>query len=199
MLQHLKKDLAKWDQWVSYRLYSNIGRKHQAMLGKYLKMLEYSCHGVPWLVGVFIMLYTLRKNDIYAQLLIGLVFDIIYVAVLKALARRKRPDYAPQGDQMLVVGVDKLSFPSGHSSRAIYVALFFSGTVFALPIWLWAVAVVASRVLLGRHFVGDALAGSMLGYWNYLTQYTLFYPIHSFCMWFILNALATGANDYDDI
>ena len=52
-----------------------------------------------------------------ANLLLGFVVDLILIGTLKALFRRQRPVYNEEGDFLLVVSVDKFSFPSGHSSR----------------------------------------------------------------------------------
>ena len=52
-----------------------------------------------------------------ANLLLGFVLDLILVGSIKGLFRRPRPVYNKEGDFVLVVSVDKFSFPSGHSSR----------------------------------------------------------------------------------
>ncbi len=52
-----------------------------------------------------------------ANLLLGFVLDLIMVGTIKGLVRRGRPVYNKEGDFVLVVSVDKFSFPSGHSSR----------------------------------------------------------------------------------
>lgn len=68
------------------------------------------------------------------------------------------------------VSIDNFSFPSGHASRVCYIAAFvsflddFSETYwFVLSVWAWATLTSFSRVLLGRHFVLDVLAGACLG------------------------------------
>ena len=66
------------------------------------------------------------------------------------------------------MSVDKFSFPSGHSTRAVALGLFFVylhplGVVFSLPVLAWSVAVCVSRVLLGRHHILDVLGGTVIG------------------------------------
>ena len=68
----------------------------------------------------------------------------------------------------VTVSVDKFSFPSGHSTRAVELALFFwclRPLPFPLPLLAlaWSLAVCASRVLLGRHHVLDVLGGMVVG------------------------------------
>jgi membrane-associated phospholipid phosphatase len=65
----------------------------------------------------------------------------------------------------VAVAADHWSFPSGHSSRAFLVASFLAGGGFhpREALFLWATATSASRVLLGRHYVLDVVAGACLG------------------------------------
>lgn len=60
------------------------------------------------------------------------------------------------------------SFPSGHASRAVYVAYFFVNlyalpTIFAPFVLIWATAVCFSRILLNRHHILDIVGGVLLG------------------------------------
>ncbi|OMP11969.1 Phosphatidic acid phosphatase type 2/haloperoxidase [Corchorus olitorius] len=83
-----------------------------------------------------------------------------------------------------VVHADSFSFPSGHASRVLFLASLFhlilqndDGIVsdfiqrwikfepgfVLLGIWVWAIVTATSRVLLGRHFLFDVLAGAFVG------------------------------------
>lgn len=192
-IRYIQNCAAKLDSTISYHLYKNASKIPKCE--KHLRYLEYSCHGIPWLVIVTIVAYTSRENDFWINLLIGLIFDIVYIAVMKACCRRRRPTYAVQTNTLFI---DKLSFPSGHASRAVYVALMFRESALFLNwlIWLWALAVIISRVLYGRHFVGDILAGTLIGYFNFITQFTLLFPVHSFFKWFMLNLIYETIDDY---
>ena len=132
-------------------------------------------------------IYVASLKEASVNLLIGLVLDIVIVAVLKAFTRRRRPAYDVD-DQVFVVQictnekdsqyhpikvatikmVDKFSFPSGHATRATMLALLFT-LLSPLPflLWIpciaWAGAVAVSRVLLGRHHILDVLAGVVIG------------------------------------
>src|SRR4029077_3181036 len=125
-----------------------------------LKSLEWSCHGILWFSGTLALIYLYPNNESFTQLMAGLIVDIIYVAFVKAYTRRRRPSYASQDDQFGVVSVDKHSFPSGHSTRATYVGFFMSSChpIISFAVWIWAISVTISRVLLGRHHVGDIIA-----------------------------------------
>lgn len=79
----------------------------------------------------------------------GFVVLIIAVLSIKALVRRRRPD-----------GSDRLSFPSGHAATTWFLVPMYDNNPFAT---LWAALVSASRVVLGRHYVSDVVAGGFIG------------------------------------
>lgn len=96
----------------------------------------------------------------------GLILDIIFVALIKAITRRRRP--VGNKNDMLSIGPDKYSFPSGHVSRACLIAYFFIklypiSWIFYPPLLAWCVSVSYSRILLRRHHVLDVLGGVVLG------------------------------------
>lgn len=95
----------------------------------------------------------------------ALILDIVVIAVIKALARRRRP--VPM-NKLLEVGPDKFSFPSGHASRAVMIAfiLIYVSPIsmfFYPPLLAWATAVCISRVLAERHYILDVLGGVGIG------------------------------------
>jgi undecaprenyl-diphosphatase len=61
---------------------------------------------------------------------------------------------------------DGSSFPSGHALNAFTVGTLvaMSHPGLALPIGAGALAIVASRLLLGLHFLSDVVAGALLGW-----------------------------------
>ena len=85
--------------------------------------------------------------------------------------RRPRPPYNV-GDG-LVISVDRYSFPSGHTSRYTLLArlALACGAAAAAPrapaaaaaFCAWAAVTSVSRVVMGRHYAGDVLAGAALG------------------------------------
>lgn len=117
------------------------------------------------------------RRPLLAALLLGGLLDLLLVGLAKHLVRRPRPAY--NSGMHLAFAVDHWSFPSGHSSRVFLVASFLSLSsdlvvaAFCGPagpadlagriVCAWAAATSASRVLLGRHFVLDVVAGACLG------------------------------------
>ncbi|XP_051130091.1 probable lipid phosphate phosphatase beta [Andrographis paniculata] len=118
------------------------------------------------------------------NLLIGSLLDLLIIGLIKHLIQRPRPVYNKH--MFLSFSVDHWSFPSGHSSRVFYIATFcflYSNQVievlllkylkfdsesaivryFVVAVGLWAAITSISRVLLGRHFLLDVVAGGCLG------------------------------------
>lgn len=130
--------------------------------------LQISCHGVLWFVGWFAFCWLFDKPSLYeieVNILFGLIIDIVCVACIKAASRRRRPQAT---DDPFAIGPDKFSFPSGHASRAFFVATFFIALsplhcIFWGPLLAWAGATALSRLLMYRHHVLDVTCGCLLG------------------------------------
>ncbi|KAH7982920.1 hypothetical protein HPB52_008104 [Rhipicephalus sanguineus] len=164
--QHpLLLNLKTADEHISSGLF--LATNNQSPLAQYrsvMQMLEYSAHGIPWLLGTCSLIWFVTDRDLeafYVNLLIALVLDLIAVAVIKAVARRKRPP-VNVNDMFFTVSVDNHSFPSGHASRVVFLACLFLNyttinVVFKFVTLVWSLSVIASRVLLGRHYVGDVV------------------------------------------
>ncbi|XP_071820591.1 polyisoprenoid diphosphate/phosphate phosphohydrolase PLPP6-like [Apostichopus japonicus] len=145
-----------------------------ANLRPFLKLLEYSGHGIPWLLGVFVVMYLTNEKDpklfqIAFNILFALVLDLVVSGTLKAIVRRPRPSTNSSSDMFFVVSVDHFSFPSGHTTRATMLAVL---VLIRLPLSVltqylsivWAFCIAASRVMLGRHHLSDVFFGAIIGY-----------------------------------
>jgi membrane-associated phospholipid phosphatase len=83
----------------------------------------------------------------------------------KPLAGRDRPFVHGPKAAAIVWLPTTASFPSGHaaSSAAGAFALSRVWPAAALPLWLLALLVMLSRVVLGVHYVSDVIAGALVG------------------------------------
>ncbi|XP_003492570.1 phospholipid phosphatase 6 isoform X1 [Bombus impatiens] len=138
-------------------------------LRMHYKMLEISCHAVPWITSILAFIWILNNKNLYqmqVNLLMALILDIIIIAILKAYIRRRRPAV---NDDPFSLGPDKYSFPSGHASRSVLIFYFFKylwpvSDICLLSISIWIFAVILSRLLMRRHYILDISAGIFLGY-----------------------------------
>lgn len=90
---------------------------------------------------------------------------IALFSILKHVCRRQRPCELEPHCWAVVQPPDRFSFPSGHSITAFAIAVclgfFYPGL--RAPLLAIAASVAASRVVLGMHFLSDAVAGAMIG------------------------------------
>ncbi|XP_054013105.1 polyisoprenoid diphosphate/phosphate phosphohydrolase PLPP6 isoform X1 [Hylaeus anthracinus] len=164
------KDLLVFDIKFSHNLVTQAEKfNFMKQLRVHYTVLEISCHGIPWIASILALIWILDNKSLYqvqVNLLIGLLLDIIVIALLKSVTRRRRPSVSPVP---FAVGPDKYSFPSGHASRAMLVFYFFKylwpvSVLFLTPILAWVVAVSLSRLLMRRHHVLDIIVGLFVGY-----------------------------------
>ncbi|GKV38076.1 hypothetical protein SLEP1_g46024 [Rubroshorea leprosula] len=147
----------------------------------FLLLLEYSADfRFSFPVSLAIVLASPSRLPLLLPFLLSLLLDLALIGLVKLIFRRARPHYNP--NMSAVVHADNFSFPSGHASRVLLLAtlmhLVFKSEDGLVPnfvdqwiradsallgIWVWAVLTATSRVLLGRHFLLDVLAGAFVG------------------------------------
>lgn len=184
------KKLLEWDVIVTKRFVSfMLNFIALRSLRTHCKILEYSCHGIAWLAGWLAFCWMIDKPEWYqmqVNLFIGLITDIVMVAIIKAATRRRRPAVS---DDPFCIGPDKFSFPSGHVSRAVYIVTFLTWldpVTFVLwpPMLAWCVSMCLSRLLLYRHHILDVIAGIFLGLFNAFLISIIWFNQES-CVWVI--------------
>ncbi|PKU77156.1 probable lipid phosphate phosphatase beta [Dendrobium catenatum] len=160
-----------------------------------LKALEISGDGRFWFPIPISLFSFSSRSPILLALILGSLLDLLLVGLIKHLVRRPRPVY--NKGMNLTFAVDHWSFPSGHSSRVFFISAFlimcadrfradldshhlvhgyFGGEptdLFLMFACVWSAATSVSRVLLGRHFVLDVIAGACLGVFEALLVFHL--------------------------
>ncbi|XP_031125340.1 probable lipid phosphate phosphatase beta [Ipomoea triloba] len=184
----LLRRLIDFDTQLSLRLYTLT---HPILPHSILKTLEISGDGRLFFpVIISILLATSAAAAFLVDLLLGAVLDLAVIGILKHLIKRSRPVY--NKNMFLSFAVDHWSFPSGHSSRVFFIATMFylsfdlvQGFLldlrydifadhFVYIIGAWAMVTSVSRILLGRHFVLDVVAGACLGVLEGLFSFRFF-------------------------
>ncbi|KAM9337975.1 inactive phospholipid phosphatase 7-like [Symphorus nematophorus] len=133
-------------------------------------LLALTGHGITWIIGTIVCLTrsnTLAGQEVLVNLLLALLLDVMTVAGVQRLVKRKGPWEMTPGF-LDCVAMDIYSFPAAHASRAAMVSKFLlSHLVLAVPLRillvLWAFLVGMSRVLLGKHHLTDMVCGFALG------------------------------------
>ncbi|KAM8743103.1 LOW QUALITY PROTEIN: inactive phospholipid phosphatase 7-like [Acanthopagrus schlegelii] len=133
-------------------------------------LLALTGHGITWIIGTIVCLTrsnTLAGQEVLVNLLLALLLDVMTVAGVQRLVKRRGPWEMTPGF-LDCVAMDIYSFPAAHASRAAMVSKFLlSHLVLAVPLRillvLWAFLVGVSRVLLGRHHLTDMVCGFALG------------------------------------
>lgn len=133
----------------------------------------FSHSGDSWLWAVGVGLFWLfglggsAGHRFSAVLEISIVLQALFVFALKAVIKRRRPE-GTWGT--IYRSYDPHSFPSGHATRAVMLAVLAAALSPALsPPWFawvmafWAPLVCLSRVLTGLHYLSDILGGVLLG------------------------------------
>jgi undecaprenyl-diphosphatase len=132
-------------------------------------MLAATRLGDGWLWPLAAMVLLAAGDSVQPLVLAAGVANLALI-VLKRCCQRRRPAemglavgsprFAPE-----LLAFDRFSFPSGHSLNAFAVATTLAlHFPLATPLLLLvAGSVAASRLFLGRHFLGDVLAGALIG------------------------------------
>ncbi len=156
------QDLLRFDARITQRLKLPSTDSHW---WKPAAILAHS--GDSWLWAIGIGLIWLFGDPFWhhnaAILEISIVIQALFVFGLKWLIRRRRPEGEWGG---IYRQYDPHSFPSGHATRAILLAVMACGlgpVWFGVAVGIWAPLVCFSRVLTGVHYLSDILGGILLG------------------------------------
>ena len=99
---------------------------------------------------------------------------------IKTKSRRKRPCEIEPHCWAHILPPDKYSFPSGHTITAFAIALPVGICYPELQVWLFVAAllIASSRIILGMHFLSDVIAGALIGSALGITTYQAFIALH---------------------
>lgn len=107
----------------------------------------------------------INGEDFFMLALCAFAVERILYFLLKNILKRRRPPEVVPYFTSVIHASDQFSFPSGHTMAAFLLASLATSAIgiSAFPLYIWAILVAISRVVLGVHFPSDILAGATLG------------------------------------
>ncbi|MDA0790413.1 MAG: phosphatase PAP2 family protein [Proteobacteria bacterium] len=158
------QSIHRWDVVTLQRVTQSEIRKTSVKLARTI-----SRTGDGWFYPLVpVSLYLLDYSDVASftiALLAAFGSERCLYFLVKNGFKRRRPDDVLPGYRSVIAAADEFSFPSGHTSAAflLVTALTLSfGGVFP-GLYVWAIGVGASRVILGVHFPSDIIIGASMG------------------------------------
>lgn len=118
--------------------------------------------------SIFLVIYGFLF-DFKAMIFIASIyyFQLIIVELIKLLVKRQRPENH-EANGVLKLKFTSGSFPSGHTSNVFTLAFLFSnyyllGIIPTTILFSLAGLVALSRIVLGKHYIGDVTGGAIIG------------------------------------
>ena len=153
---------------AEYRLCRRLNRGVQhAWVRVFFKIASRLGDGVIWYALMLAMPFMYGAHGLRVALIM-LATSAVNLATYKFLKRtfvRERPFIRHAGISLAGAPLDRYSFPSGHTLHAVAFT-WMAWTAFpelAVVLVPLALAIAASRVVLGLHYPTDVLVGALLG------------------------------------
>lgn len=140
-------------------------------LDNFFRFITDSAAFIAIAIAIIVIIYGWVKKTSFLkyrkyQVAFAFTINAIIINILKYTVNRPRPYEVDKYIEKLSSGGSP-SFPSGHTGDVMIVAismslLFFKQKWMLLIIWLWAIAVAYSRMVLGVHYPSDVLGSVVI-------------------------------------
>ena len=154
--------LQRFDRYC-YCLFSGLRAKD--LPGQIALLTSRSGDGYGYLaIALMVWMLDDSGDEYFTSLICAFSLELPLYWIMKNSFRRQRPCERNLSFAALIVASDKFSFPSGHTAAAV---LFATVTYHYYPAaelacFGWAMAIGASRVVVGVHYPSDIVAGVAL-------------------------------------
>ena len=119
-------------------------------------------------IGYALLLLMINHESAKEPIQMGIIAYSIHYPfyyVIKNVSKRKRPFERYEHIKKFIIPPDKYSLPSGHASASIITTLIILKFFPELNIIIiWPILASMSRIVLGVHYISDAIVGLFLGY-----------------------------------
>lgn len=173
----------EWIKQIDQSLLLFLNSFHNAFWDKAVTLFTSIEIWIPfYLLIVYVIIKTYKKNSIYILILIGLAiaFSDQFSGLIKNSVQRLRPTHDPILGDMVHNVYNRggmYGFFSAHAANtftlAIISAKLFKSQAFTILVFIWAILVSYTRVYIGLHYPGDILTGWVWGFLAGLAFYQL--------------------------
>ena len=154
------KVIRDWDHRFSRFCLQHAYSQYQARISRYISK---SGDGHIYLLAglTLALLDSTQGVDFFVTCLKAFALELPCYFLIKNSFKRDRPIGLP----VFILPSDKYSMPSGHTAAAILMASVTASFYPAVTglVFIWAILIGASRLLLGVHYLTDLIAGALLG------------------------------------
>lgn len=173
----------EWIKQIDQSLLLFLNSFHNAFWDKAVTLFTSIELWIPfYLLIVYVIIKTYKKNSIYILILIGLsiAFSDQFSGLIKNSVQRLRPTHDPVLENLVHNVYNRggmFGFFSAHAANtftlAIISAKLFKSQAFTILIFVWAILVSYTRIYIGLHYPGDIIAGWVWGFLAGLAFYQL--------------------------
>lgn len=173
----------EWIKQIDQSLLLFLNSFHNAFWDKAVTLFTSIEIWIPfYLLIVYVIIKTYKKNSIYILILIGLSIALSdqFSGLIKNSVQRLRPTHDPVLENLVHNVYNRggmFGFFSAHAANtftlAIISAKLFKSQAFTILIFVWAILVSYTRIYIGLHYPGDILTGWVWGFLAGLAFYQL--------------------------